>query len=245
MKIGIIGDIHSNLEALTVTLDLLTYQEKVDQIFCLGDIVGYNANPKECIQLLQKNHIPCISGNHDRFVTGEINAVVRPETKHVIDFTKSMLNDEELDFLGSLPEERFFEDIYLFVHGSPRHKDEYINSLQIAKSNLQLLREERPFVAVGFYGHTHLPYVITDNRIETDIHQNTTFQLDRHYAYLINPGSVGQPRDRCPLSSCTVFDVEKFTISYFRTEYDVTTTQNKIVAAGLSKKIAERLAQGR
>jgi predicted phosphodiesterase len=244
MRLGFIADIHANLEALQITLELLK-REAADKIFCLGDIVGYNANPKECIDLLIANHIPSISGNHDRFVSGAIDAVIRPETAQVIEYTKAILNEEQMDFISSLPDELYFEDIFLCVHGSPRHKDEYVNALQIAKSNLQIIKQERPWVAICFYGHTHLPYIIADNHIETDIHQNTTFQLERRYTYLINPGSVGQPRDRCPLSSCVVFDTEKFMVSYFRSEYDIETTQKKILAAGLSKKLADRLAQGR
>lgn len=245
MRLGIIADIHSNLEALTMTIDLLASQQKVDKIICLGDIVGYHTNPGECVDLLQKHNIVSISGNHDRFVAGEIDAIIRPETRHVIDYTKSVLSEKQLDFISSLPEEHFLEDIFLFVHGSPRHKDEYINSLQISKNSLQILKRERPFVAVCFYGHTHLPYVITESRIETDIHANASFQLDRRCTYLINPGSVGQPRDRCPLSSCAIFDTDAYTISYFRNTYDYETTQKKVVAAGFSKKLADRLSEGR
>lgn len=244
MKIGIIADIHSNLEALTTNLEILQ-QQKVDNIVCLGDIVGYNANPAECLELLQKNNITTISGNHDRFVSGEIDAVIRPETRFVIEQTRSMLSAAQMDFISSLPEEYYLEDIFMFVHGSPRHKDEYINSLQISKTSLQILKQERPYIAVCFYGHTHLPYIISNNRIETDIHTNTTFKLDRRCSYLINPGSVGQPRDRCPLSSCAVFDIDNYTVSYFRTPYDIQTTQKKIMALGFSKKLADRLSEGR
>lgn len=245
MRFGIIGDIHANQEALQVTLELLSEREKVDKIFCVGDIVGYNSNPLECIDLLWAHKVTCISGNHDRFVSGEIDAVVRSETKDAIEYTRRILDAKKMDFISSLADELYFEDIYLFVHGSPRHKDEYINSLQIARTNLQLLKKERPFVAVCFYGHTHLPYVIADHLIETDIHRNVTFQLDRRYQHLVNPGSVGQPRDQCADSSCAVFDTEKFTVSYFRSKYDIAVTQKKIVSAGLSAKIADRLAKGR
>jgi putative phosphoesterase len=244
MKIGVIADIHSNLEALTTTLEIL-HQQKVDQIVCLGDVVGYNANPAECLELLQKENITTISGNHDRFVSGEIDAVIRPETRNVIEQTRSMLNASQMDFISSLPEEYFLEDIFLFVHGSPRHKDEYINSLQISKTSLQLLKQDKMFIAICFYGHTHLPYIIANNRIETDIHTNTTFKLDRRFTYLINPGSVGQPRDRCPLSSCIVFDITNYTVSYFRTPYNIEATQKKILALGFSKKLADRLSEGR
>jgi predicted phosphodiesterase len=244
MKFGIVGDIHANLEALTVTLDLFV-EKQVDKIFCVGDIIGYNANPGECIDLLLENDAICISGNHDRFVSGEIDAIIRDETRHVIDFTKKALNKEQMDFISALPEEIYWEDIFAFVHGSPRHKDEYINTLQVAKSNLQFLQRERPFVSICFYGHTHLPYVISNNYIETDIHQSTTFELNRHQTYLINVGSVGQPRDQCPLSSCAIFDTQTYEIHYYRSEYDIPTTQQKVLDAGLSEKIAARLAKGR
>ncbi len=244
MRFGIIADIHANLEALTAVLDTLKRQE-VDQIFCVGDIVGYNANPAECIELLKENGVISISGNHDRFTSGEIDAIIRKETRDVINFTRNALSTEQMDYIASLPEERYFEDIFLFVHGSPRHKDEYINSLQIARSNLQLLQRERPFVSVCFYGHTHLPYIISPNRIETDIHRSTSFELDPKFTYLINPGGVGQPRDQCPLASCAIFDVDRYVVHYFRVEYDIETTQGKIREAGIDHKIADRLSKGR
>ncbi len=244
MKFGIFGDIHANLEALSTVLDLMK-QEKVDQIFCLGDIVGYNANPAECIELLRKQEVLCISGNHDRFTSGEVDAVIRAETRQVIEYTRRALSDDQMDFIASLPEERSWQDIFLFVHGSPRHKDEYINSLQVARSNLNLLRREKPYVAICFYGHTHLPYVISSKEIITDIHYTKTIELDKKFTYLINTGSVGQPRDQCPLASCAIFDIDQHNITYYRLKYDITTTQKKIIDNGLDPKLASRLEKGR
>lgn len=244
MKLGIIADIHANYEALSTVLNHFK-SENVDKIFCLGDIVGYNANPGECIELLQEHGAFCISGNHDRFVSGEIDSVIRKETRHVIEHTRSILSVEQMDFISSLPEKRSIEDIFLFVHGSPRHKDEYINSLQVAKNNLQLLEAEHPGVALCFYGHTHLPYIISRKHIETDIHKTTSFTLDRNLTYVINPGSVGQPRDQCPLSSCVIFNTETYQITHHRLEYDIATTQQKVREIGFDQKIADRLAKGR
>lgn len=244
MKFGILGDVHSNIEALSITIDLMK-EKQVDKIFCVGDLIGYNTNPVECVDMLIENDVLCISGNHDRFTSGEIDAVIRPETRHVIEHTRAALRKDQMDFIASLPEERYFEEIFLFVHGSPRHKDEYINSLQIARSNLHLLEKERPFTNVCFYGHTHLPYVISSNRIETDIHETKTFKLDKRFTYLINPGSVGQPRDQCPLSSCAIFDVEEYSVTYYRSKYDVAATQEKIRETGFDYKLADRLEKGR
>lgn len=244
MKLGIFGDIHANLEALTVVLDLMK-REKVDQIFCLGDIVGYNADPGACIDLLRERDVFCISGNHDRFTAGEVDAVIRIETRQVIDYTRKALRPDQMDFLASLPEERCWQDIFLFVHGSPRNKDEYINSLQIARNNLILLKKERPNVAVCFYGHTHLPYVICNKEIITDIHQERTIALDKRFTYLVNTGSVGQPRDQCPLSSCVIFDIDNHNVTYYRLKYNIAATQKKILDNGLDPKLAARLEKGR
>ncbi|HNZ66751.1 MAG TPA: metallophosphoesterase family protein, partial [Planctomycetota bacterium] len=230
MKFGVLGDVHANWEALNIVLDFLQ-KENITKIFCLGDIVGYNADPGECLDLLQKNNVLCISGNHDRFTSGEIDAVIRPETRQVIEYTKKSLSTKQRDFIASLPEERYLEDIFLFVHGSPREKDEYINSLQIARSNLQFLRRERPYVSICFFGHTHLPYVISNNTIEMEIHQNRDLKLDPKYTYLINPGSVGQPRDQCPCASFVIFDYDEYTVSFYRIPYDIPETQRKIRAA--------------
>ncbi|NUM34352.1 MAG: metallophosphoesterase family protein [Candidatus Brocadiae bacterium] len=244
MKFGVLGDIHSNLEALTVVLKHLE-KEKVDKIFCLGDIVGYNANPSECVDMLIEKDVVCISGNHDRFVSGEIDAVIRPETKHVIEHTRKVLRKDQLDFISDLSDERYWQDIFLFVHGSPRHKDEYINSLQAARNSLNALRKERPFVSICFYGHTHLPYVISSKSIDTDFHQERTLALDKRFTYLVNPGSVGQPRDQCSLSSCIIFDIDKHELKYYRLKYDISSTQQKIKSIGFDPKLAERLAKGR
>lgn len=244
MKLGLVADIHANYEALSTVLEHFQ-KENVDQVYCLGDIVGYNANPAECIELLLEHNALCISGNHDRFVSGEIDAVIRKETRHVIEYTRNILTSEQMDFVSSLPEERSLQDVILFVHGSPRHKDEYINSLQVAKNNLQLLKTEHPGVGICFYGHTHLPYVISSKYIETDIHKSTTFELDRNLTYLVNPGSVGQPRDQCPLSSCAILDTDEYKLHYYRLEYDIATTQQKIRDIGFDHKIADRLAKGR
>ncbi len=244
MKLGIFGDIHANLEALTVVLDLMN-REKVDQIFCLGDIVGYNTNPGECIDLLREREVLCISGNHDRFTSGEVDAVIRSETRYAIEYTRKVLSPDQMDFISSLPEERIWQDIFLFVHGSPRHKDEYINSLQIARSNISILKRDRPHVAICFYGHTHLPYIISSKDIITDIHQTKTIQLDKRFAYLVNTGSVGQPRDQCPLASCAIFDIDNHNITYHRLKYDLATTQKKIIEKGFDPKLAARLEKGR
>lgn len=244
MKFGVLGDIHANLEALTVVLNYLQEQQ-ITQIFCVGDIVGYNANPNECIELLQKNNVLCISGNHDRFATGQIDAVIRPETRKVIEYTKSKLSPEQCDFIASLPEERYLENIFLFVHGSPRHKDEYINSLQIAKNNLSFLNRELPHVAICFYGHTHVPFIISSQSIETEFHKDKECLLDPKFTYLINPGSVGQPRDQCPASCFIIFDTDKYSVTYHRIKYNIAETQRKIRDAGLDNRLAERLAKGR
>lgn len=244
MKFGVLGDIHANIEALTVVLDFMD-KEKVDKVFCLGDIVGYNANPGECIDLLREKEVICISGNHDRFVSGEIDAVIRPETRDVIEYTRRNLREDQLEFISTLPDERYWQDIFLFVHGSPRHKDEYINSLQASRNSLNLLRKERPFVSICFYGHTHLPYVICSKGIETELQQDRSIDLDKRFTYLVNPGSVGQPRDQCPLASCVVFDIDKHRLSYYRFKYDLMTTQQKIKSVGFDIKIADRLAKGR
>ena len=243
MKFAVFGDVHSNLEALEVALDTIK-KEKVDKIFCVGDIVGYNSNPCECIELLIKNDVVCISGNHDRFTSGAIDAVIRAEIREIIDYTKKVLNEQQMDFIASLPDKRFWQDIFLFVHGSPRMKDEYINSLQTAKNFLKYLKQEHPFVSICFYGHTHVPYIISCKNIENKIHETTSIQLDKQFTYLINPGSVGQPRDRCPSTSFVTFDIDRYLLTYHRLEYDILATQQKINEAGFSPKIASRLEQG-
>lgn len=244
MRFGIISDIHANIEALTVALEVLE-QEGTDQIICLGDVIGYNASPKECLELIIEKQIPTIKGNHERYVVGEIPQGVKSNTIRVAEWTKEQLGESHIEFVENMPNRMLHESGFLITHGSPRNKDEYLLKLNSFIANLKLLETKYPEIKVCFHGHTHVPSVWGRGHIVQNIHEDRTVELERDKTYLINPGSVGQPRDRCPLSSFGIFDDDDYTFTFFRREYDIASTQEKLHSSlEFATKFAERLATG-
>lgn len=244
MRYGILADIHANLEALEAAFTFLAEQE-VDDIVCLGDIVGYNANPKECLDQVRARCSTSIKGNHERMVLGGSLAGVRQETLDATEWTRNQLSDEDLAYLGGLGDTAPLGDGVLLVHGSPRDPDEYILSTDAIRDNMDLLKREHPAVKVCFFGHSHFPMIIGLPEIHTRFHETKTVALDPARLYLVNPGSVGQPRDSCPLSSFAIFDTDRHAVTIYRRPYDVTKTQEKILAAGLHERLASRLERGK
>lgn len=244
MRYAVISDIHSNLEALTsflVEKDRLA----IDTVVCLGDIVGYNANPNECIDLVRKHGFVCLMGNHDSRGAGlaepndfNYNASV------AIRWTRKVLTPENADFLGSLPPFISIDNRFIAFHGWLSDTDRYIMSASDAETNLSLMAEtggER----IGFFGHTHIPavYFKKDGRVER-LSPEDDVRLEKDSSYLINPGSIGQPRDRDPRASFVVFDVKKKLVTFHRVGYDIQATADKISEAGLPERLGERLKLG-
>lgn len=244
VRFGIIADIHANLEALTMALDTLQ-KEGCDQIICLGDVVGYNSNPAECIQLLIDKQIPSIKGNHERYVIGEKDDVLKEDIDKVISWTRKQLSPDLQRFIvEKMPNKMLHEAGFLITHGSPRNKDEYLLKLNSFIESLKNLESKHPDVKACFHGHTHLPSIIARGHIVQNIQQDMTVPLFPDKQYLINPGSVGQPRDHCPLSSFGVYDAERLTFQFFRRSYDIKTTQEKDRKLGFDR-FAERLELGK
>ncbi len=244
MRYGIIADIHANVEALDATLKFLE-NEKVDKILCLGDMVGYNADPVACVRIVREKCSAVIQGNHERMVLGASLFGVRKETLDATEWTRNQLSPEDLKYLESLPEETRVGNGILLVHGSPRDKDEYILSTDVIRDNVTILRAKHPDVKVCFFGHSHYPMVIGPPDVHTRFHETRTVPLDKGRIYLINPGSIGQPRDACPLSSFAIFDEDSWSVTIHRLPYDVAATQKKILGAGIDRKLAARLEVGK
>lgn len=244
MKYGVIADIHANLEALRTVLAFLE-EQKVDEILCLGDVIGYNADPVECLRLVRERCSAVIQGNHERMVLGTSLYGVRKETLEATEWTRSQLSPEDLKYIESLPEEKRIGSDILIVHGSPRDKDEYILSTDAIRENIQALRARHPDVKICFFGHSHYPMVIGAPEVHTRFHETRKLDLDRGRLYLVNPGSVGQPRDACPLSSFAIFDTDAWAVTIYRLPYDIPATQKKIIDAGIDRKLASRLEVGK
>ena len=244
MRIAIISDIHANTEALEAALSDISRQ-KIDETVCLGDIVGYGANPNECIEIIKKSCPLCILGNHDAAAVGLLSTDhFNVHAKIAIDWTVENLNAQGQSFLRSLPlkENKFF---HAFVHATPYEPNMwyYITSLEEAAFNFQFFDTSFCFV-----GHTHIPIIIVlENEKVVYVHQGNSIQFndDKQKRFLINVGSVGQPRDRNPLSCYGLLDTETRTFSYQRIAYDIEKTQGKMRKIKMPDFLITRIKDGR
>jgi diadenosine tetraphosphatase ApaH/serine/threonine PP2A family protein phosphatase len=238
MRIAVLSDIHSNLVALDA---VLAHLGSVDAIWQLGDVVGYGPDPDGVVARLAEVGAVGVRGNHDAAAVGgsEIEWF-NPDARAAIEWTRSRISANTRSWLEDLPE-RLVETDYTLVHGSPREPLwEYITSSPVARANLS-------FVTTRFalHGHTHLPIVWAeeDGRIVSIAPgDGSTFTLDGRA--LLNPGSVGQPRDGIPESSCMVIDSDRDLVTWHRVPYDIETVQAAMRDAGLPSRLVERLSYG-
>jgi predicted phosphodiesterase len=244
MAFAVLGDIHSNLAALEAVLQRLEELE-IDEVFFVGDLVGYNASPAEVIFLFQQRNFIGINGNHDRYTTGQEMRDVRETTIEAVEYTRGAIGDTGMAFLKNLPDHRSVDDRYLLVHGSILDRDEYMLTAEIVSRNMKTLHEDYNGIEACFFGHSHLPAVIGGGRIDMKFTETRTVKLNPMKQYMINPGSVGQPRDSCPLSSFGVFDPQACTMTIHRVEYDVEDSRQRVLDAGLGRGLADRLLVGR
>lgn len=245
MRYAIISDIHSNIEALGAVLDAVSRLE-VKKTICLGDIVGYNANPNECIALVRAHGIKCVMGNHDERASGLADTSnFNQQAEIALLWTRTVLTDESRDFLRDLPRSHREGRKFLAVHGSVNSLDDYIQCARDAARNFGLLdTEEFEGVNVCFYGHTHIAMAYLDVEGSVVINMDNEMKVDKGVRYLVNPGSVGQPRNRDPRASFVVYDTAEKLITCHKAEYDINATAGKIIAAGLPERLAERLKLG-
>jgi putative phosphoesterase len=247
MKLALISDVHANLEALQAVLQALT-REDVDLILHLGDLVGYNANPRECIDLVREHEILCVLGNHDRAVLNpglaeDFNILAY----QAVIWSEQQLTDKHRVFLQQLPLNRIIQDRFLVCHGNPINPDAYISLHFQGKHVLNMLRRDFSPATICFFGHTHRRAVwyrdIRGKVAQLPISEEP-IRLDQENLYLINPGSVGQPRNRIPLASWAIFDTSEFILQFKLVPYNIDAAQRKILAANLPAYLAERLAEG-
>jgi predicted phosphodiesterase len=247
MRFAIISDVHSNLEALKAVLDEIE-KDDISLVVNLGDLVGYNANPKECVDLVQERKIISILGNHDRAAT-ELKFA---EDFNILAYQALMWSAKSLSaghkqFLDRLQHTQVLWDRYLLFHGAPENPDAYIFYLFQAKKVFNYMRRKTPELRIAFFGHTHHRAVwqrdmrgkVSNLEISED-----HLLLDPEQMYLINPGSVGQPRQKQWKASYLVYTKEPETIHFRSVAYDVHSTQNKIREARLPEYLAERLEAG-
>lgn len=248
MKYAIISDIHANLEALQAVLD--DARPHADKVVCLGDIVGYNANPVECLHLIRQRCEVVVIGNHDQAAVG-----MRPYhdfniyAQAAIDWTIDQLMPEDVAFLKGLPLHAPFGRRYLAAHGSPRDTDEYLIHPAGIRQNFMHLIQQMPHIYCCFVGHTHIPMIwqCTLDGVVSQVEKigTDTVRLDPMQYYIVNPGSVGQPRHGNPAASYVVLDDADQTLTFRAVSYDIAAAQDKIYDAMLPIPLAERLEFGR
>jgi diadenosine tetraphosphatase ApaH/serine/threonine PP2A family protein phosphatase len=242
VRIAVVSDIHSNQVALEAVLEAIG---TVDQIWCLGDIVGYGPRPNECVAMLAERKHLAVAGNHDWAVVGrigvdEFNAFAALAAQ----WTTEQLDESSRAFLTALPTVQTSGEFTL-VHGSPRGPVwEYILNGSLAASNFEHF--EGPFCLVG---HTHVPaiYALAPDRTvhAYQIAGDREVSLARPgWRFILNPGSVGQPRDDDPRASCLVIDTATGSATWHRVAYDIAATQQQMRSARLPARLVERLAQG-
>lgn len=245
MKYLVFSDIHGNLEALISFLRFIK-KKRIDSFLFLGDLVGYGANPNEVIESLKKfKSITMIRGNHDKVCCG-LNSIetFNPVAAEAIKWTKNHLSRDNISYLKSLRKGPLEVDEEIYIcHGSPLDEDHYIFDDYEAREAFSVDSSK-----LCFFGHTHFPVIFKkkNNIIETNyIFENyKVIKLERKSRYLINPGSIGQPRDRNPKLSFLIFDTLKWEVTFFRVDYDVECAQKKIIENNLPPLLARRLEYG-
>jgi len=243
MRLAVITDVHANLEAFQAVLKEID-KVGVDEIYHLGDIVGYNADPNQCIDLLREREIHAIMGNHDAAACGlEDPVFFRAAAKKAVLWTRDKLRDDTRDFLRNLPDEATFGRSCLGVHGSPMSRDDYIIDWLDAMRQLEYLNG-RP-INICFFGHSHKASLFSERGTHHSLDASNEHRLEENSRYFINPGAVGQPRDRDPRAAFCILDTESFIVDFGRVEYDVDQTCKKIRKAGLPRQLARRLRQGK
>jgi len=243
MRYAIIADIHANLAAFTAVLDDIEHRGGMEEVWCLGDVVGYGPDPQQCIELLrQLNHI-CVAGNHDWAAIGKISTSdFNPEAAAACHWTSQQLSPMDIKYLGSLPLV-IEKDDFTLAHGSPREPIwEYLLSTSSAKENFTYFQS--PLCLVG---HSHVPLLFEYNEAGTcylnEFPPDTEFALTKN-RLIINPGGVGQPRDGDSRASYAIYDSETRTINHYRIPYDIEATQSKMMAVGLPRHLVTRLSYG-
>lgn len=250
MRILVLSDIHANLEALEACLNAAP---AFDRVLNLGDVVGYGANPNEAVERSRQLGNTFVRGNHDKACAGVSSTEgFNPIAAFAVSWTQKQLTAENLEFLRALPQGPIFPaDGLECVHGSHRDEDEYV---LVARDAYGLLAQTR--APLTFFGHTHIQCcfcVDTQNNLGQMLApsyssargiQQFQFYLKDSAKYMVNPGSVGQPRDNDPRAAFILYDSDEGSITSYRVPYDIAAAQKKILHAGLPERLAQRLAEG-
>ena len=256
-RTAVISDIHANYHALFAVMEDAFDRERCTEVVCVGDIVGYNAYPRECLDYIRQLGCPVVKGNHDEEVVTPSNANMNPLAREAMEWTRNQLSEDQLDWLSRLQYQRIVRpagggnDSFTIVHSTldqPKVWSYIVNANDAAGSFT------RQFSQLCFNGHTHVPKVYMWNgrasAEDYDAQHNlimqgyTEIQPVPGYKYCINVGAVGQPRDNDPRACYAVYDSDAQLVIIKRVAYDVAAAQNAILQAGLPSYLADRLGRG-
>ncbi|MDP8253907.1 MAG: metallophosphoesterase family protein [Candidatus Kaelpia aquatica] len=243
MRYAILGDIHSNLEALEeVLLDL--GEKRIDKILSIGDIIGYGADPSKCIDIARERFELITLGNHDLALAGELSLDLFSDmAKDAIIWSQGKVEHNDVEFLSDLPLIEEYGDM-LLVHSSLYHPEEfnYFISFEDVRKSFDIQDDKR----VCFAGHSHIPAIFVIDDITGDIVgiQDQDIMVETKKRYFINTGSVGQSRDGDTRAKYVLYDDSTGRISIERVDYDIDKAASKIIAAGLPEKLVTRLHEG-
>jgi len=244
MRYGVLADIHANREALSSVLSVLS--REVDRYIVLGDVVGYGAEPNECVELVSSLNAVCVRGNHEAgILTGEIS-LFSEEARASLEWTQKVLDERWRRFLSQWPETAEVEGVFLF-HGAPWDPlYAYLCDRRAAARAFSLLAH-----SAGLHGHTHFPQGFRQQGeagkveiVPAEFNGSMTVRLDQGYRYLLNAGSVGQPRDGLPEACAALLDTSERTFTVRRVPYDTESVAAKIRKVGLPGALAARLLRG-
>ncbi|MDY7033774.1 MAG: metallophosphoesterase family protein [Thermodesulfobacteriota bacterium] len=242
MKWAVLSDIHGNLEAFKAVLDRLS-KEDVDKVAFLGDVVGYGADPAKCTDLVNERTDITVAGNHDYGSVGLADtSCFNTVAKAAIEWTREQLSGDHLIFLSKLPLNSVEDDLH-FVHSTPYNPQDwdYLFSWSDVIRGFHSFRNR-----ICFIGHSHTPAIFIKDR-EGRVYSSKDFsiRLEEGFQYIINVGSVGQPRDGNPDAAFGIYDINEMKFTLNRIPYDVETAQRKIIEAGLPRYLATRIGVGR
>jgi predicted phosphodiesterase len=247
MRCLVISDIHSNLAALEAVLEDVQHRNiTYDTLWCLGDVVGYGPDPNECLALLRAEAHVCLAGNHDWAVLDKLDLETFHENAaYVVRMTRDKLTPENYAYLQACHEELICDAFHL-AHASPREPIwEYITDINVAEDNFGFFDEQYCLV-----GHTHVPVIFVKDPRTKNVRASypnfgVPIQLKASYRYIINPGSVGQPRDGDARAAYAILDTDVMTWTPYRVEYPYKKTQDRMRTLNIPSRLVDRLEYGR
>ena len=230
---GVLGDIHGNLEALEAVLEALDARG-IERIACVGDLVGYNADPDACVEILRQRNVLAIAGNHDLIGTGRLGFErCSNKAMHSLKRTRRAIAPATSEYLASLPAHMVLEDRALMVHGGVRDVQQYVTQPKHVAENLRYLREDFPGIRLCFFGHTHEQRVFEVVDDEVRAVPPSLVDLSPRREYFVNPGSVDASRKRtAKVAEYLVFDSKALTLDFGRVPYDDGRTEMRAEAGG-------------